>query len=210
MEDRIPTPNESMAIIARMIEASKQRVATSDLRISIMWALLSIAVAGTVLTAGLLGASPAINLLWFAIPLLGFPANAMMARRAGGEKRVKTAIDAIHDGIWGTVGAVALLLTVVCAAFHLAGYPQAWLAMFYYAFIVVGFGAVMEGVVLKERSYRFGGLFSIVAGFVVIAMNLCGIAPLITWVLPLYMLCFLLMFIYPALVVRRKLDKARR
>ena len=42
MEDKKITPQESMALIAQMIESSKQRVAMPDLHISIMWAVLTI------------------------------------------------------------------------------------------------------------------------------------------------------------------------
>ena len=34
----------------------------------------------------------------------------------------------------------------MCLVFNLLGHPEAWLVMFYYAFIVVGFGAAMTGM----------------------------------------------------------------
>ena len=122
----------------------------------------------------------------------------------------KTAIDNISDRIWKTVGFIAILLSVVCLVFNLLGYPQAWLAMFYYAFIVVGFGAAMEGIIMKECSYILGGVFSIIAGFFVAALNICMIPLMMAWLLPLYMLCFLLMFIVPAFVIRKKINASKR
>ncbi len=70
MEDKKNHPQESMALIAQMIESSKQRVAMPDLHISIMWAVLTILTAATVLTGMLLFHSPWINLVWFAIPAI--------------------------------------------------------------------------------------------------------------------------------------------
>ncbi len=209
MEDKKLTPQESVALIAEMIESSKQRVAMPDLRISLMWALLTIITAAIVLAGTLIRYSPWINLVWFAIPVIGIPVNLIMAKKSGIVKGVKTAIDTISDGIWKTVGFIAIALTVVCLIFNLLGYPAAWLAMFYYAFIVVGFGAAMQGIVLKENSYVFGGLFSVIAGFTVVALNLCMIPLLIVWVLPLYMLCFMLMFIVPAFIIRKKLNATK-
>ncbi len=45
MEDKKLTPQESMALITKMIEDSKQRIATPDTRVSVMWATLSIVTA---------------------------------------------------------------------------------------------------------------------------------------------------------------------
>lgn len=210
MEDKKITPQESMALITQMIESSKQRVAMPDLRISVMWAALTILTATTVLVGILISRSPWINLVWLAIPVIGVPANLIMTKKSGVVKGAKTIIDRISHGIWKTIGFIAIALSVVCLVFNFFGHPQAWLAMFYYAFIIVGFGCVMEGIMLKENSYIFGGVFSIIVGFIIIALNICMIPLLIVWILPLYMLCFLLMFIVPAFVIRKKLNAAIR
>lgn len=210
MEDKKLTPQQSMDLITQMIESTKQRVAMPDIKISVMWAVLTILTAATVLTVSLISYNPYINLVWFAIPVIGLPLTFIMAKRAGCSKGAKTAIDTISDGIWKTVGMIAIALTIICLIFNMLGHPAAWLAMFYYAFIVVGFGAAMQGIILKESSYIFGGIFSILAGFVVIALNICHIPLLIVWVLPLYIICFLLMFIVPAFIIRKKLNADKR
>ena len=48
MEEKTLTPQESMEVIARMIEASKQRLSMPDLRISVLWAVLTIATAAII------------------------------------------------------------------------------------------------------------------------------------------------------------------
>lgn len=210
MEEKEITPQESMALIAQMIESSKQRVAMPDLRISVMWAVLTILTAATVLTVMLIHYSPWFNLVWLAIPVIGLPANLIMTRKSGVEKGAKTLIDTISDGIWKTIGFIAIALAVICFVFNLLGHYGAWLAMFYYAFIIVGFGCAIQGILLKENSYVFGGVFSIIVGFVIVVMNICMVPLLIVWILPLYMLCFLLMFIVPAFVIRKKLNGTKR
>ena len=113
MEVKTLTTQESMEVIARMIEASKQRLSMPDLRISVLWAVLTIATAATVLIVSLIDYNPLINLVWFAIPVIGLPANLLMARKEGVGKGFKTAIDVISDGIWRTVGVVAILLSLM-------------------------------------------------------------------------------------------------
>lgn len=208
MEEKSLTPQESMAVITGMIEATKQRIAMPDLRISIMWSVLTIVTAAVVLAVSLISYTPWINLAWWAIPAIGIPTSIAMKPRE--KKGVKTAIDKISDGIWKTVGFVGIMLAVVCCVFNILGYSGVWLTMFFYAFIIVGFGAAMQGVVLRENSYILGGTVSVIAGFVLIAMALCEIPLLMVWVLPLYMACFLLMFIVPAFVIRKKFNRTER
>ncbi len=210
MEDKKLTPQESLDVITRMINASKQRIALPDLRVSLVWAGLSIATATVVLIASLVAYTPWINLLWLVIPFIGLPLTFHLGRGRNARPAAKTPIDLISDGIWKIVGMVAIMLGIVCVVFSIMGYSAVWLAMFYFAFIVVGFAAAMQGVVLREDSYVFGGVFSIVAGFVLVALNLCNVPLLIVWVLPLYIVCFMLMFIVPACIIGRKIKSAGR
>lgn len=206
MENRNLTPQESMVVITQMIEATKQRIAAPDLRISIMWSILSIVTAAVVLATSLLLSTPSVNFIWLAIPVVGLPLCGAMRKKSDRQRRVTTAIDRINEGIWRTVTVVSLLLMVVCIVFQLMGHPEAWLAMLFFAFIVVGFGAAAQGVILKENSYVFGGVFSILAGFVVVAMTICRMTLSVVWMVPFYVLCCLLIFVVPAFVIRRKLN----
>ena len=209
MEDKRLTPQESMELIASMIQTSRQRVAMPNLSISVMWAVLTIATAAAAWILLTTTRNPWFNFVWFAIPVIGIPANMLLASRTRKENMAKTFVDRASDGIWKAVGFIAIGLTIGCFIAQQCGYPQAWLAMFFFAFIIVGFGATATGILLRESSYVFGGMFSIFSGFAVIVCHLCHIPLLYCWVVPLYMLCFLLMFIVPAVVVATKLKKER-
>lgn len=210
MDDKKLTPQESMELIASMIRSSKQRVAMPDLRISVMWAVLTILTAAAAWGLIATTRNPYFNFVWFAIPVIGIPANLLLGARARREKQTKTYVDKVSDGLWKTVGCIAIGLTIGCFIAQQCGYPQAWLAMFYYAFIVVGFGAAVCGLLLRENSYLFGGVFSVFSGFAIIVCQLCRIPLLYSWVIPLYMLCFLLMFIVPAFIIARKIKTAAK
>lgn len=210
MEDKKLTPQESMDLITSMIQSTKQRVVIHDLRVSVMWAILAIATA--VVTWFLLETThnPWFSLIWLAIPIIGIPANIFLERKIRRSSKAKTHIDKVSGGLWSIVGYIAIGLTIICFIAQLYGYPQAWLAMLYYAFIIVGFGAVVTGLLLHENAYIFGGLFSIFSGFAVIICNMCGIILYYSWIVPpLYILCFLLMFIVPALIISRKIKEEK-
>lgn len=205
MEDKKLTPQESMELIASMIQSTKRRVASPDLRISVMWAALSIitAAAAWILISTI--HNPLFNFVWFAIPVIGIPASIILSNGKREKSGTKTYLDKVSDGVWKCVGYIAIGLTIACFIAQQCGYPMAWLAMLYYAFIIVGFGAIISGLLLREKSYIFGGLFSIFSGFVIIICNLCRIPLLYSWVFPLYILCFLMMFIIPAFIISRKI-----
>lgn len=205
MDDKKLTPQESMELIASMIRDTKQRVALPNLRISVMWAVLTIFTAAAVWILIATTRNPWFNFVWFAIPVIGIPTEMLLTARARRKSLTKTYVDKVREGLWKTVGYIAIGLTIGCFIAHQCGYPQAWLAMFFYAFIIVGFGAAVSGLLLRENSYLFGGLFSVFAGFALIVCHLCRIPLLHSWVVPLYMLCFLLMFIVPASILARKI-----
>ena len=81
MEDKKLTPQESMALIAQMIETSKHRVAMPNIKISVMWAVLTILSAAIVLIVSLTCYTPWINLVWMAIPVVGIPATIITAKK---------------------------------------------------------------------------------------------------------------------------------
>lgn len=205
MDEKKLTPQESMELITSMIQNTKRRVTTPDLRISVMWAVLTIvtAIAAWVLLSTT--HNPWYNFIWFAIPVIGIPTNILMAQNTRNKNMTKSYLDKVSESIWKSVGYIAMGLTIGCFIAQQCGYPQAWLAMFYYAFIIVGFGAMTSGFLLRENSYVFGGLFSIFSGFAIIVCNLCRIPLYYSWVVPLYILCFLLMFIIPAFIISRKI-----
>lgn len=205
MEDRKLTPQESMELITSMIQSTKRRVASPDLRISVMWAVLTIITAAAAWVLLSKTHNPWFNLVWFAIPVFGIPANIFLANKRREKNNTKTYLDKVSERLWATVGYIALGLTIGCFIANQCGYPQAWLAMLYYAFIIVGFGATVSGLLLRENSYIFGGIFSIFSGFAIIICSLCQIPLLYSWVVPLYILCFLLMFIVPAFIISRKI-----
>ena len=174
-----------------------------------MWATLSIVTAVIVGILCLITHDPRYNYIWLAIPIIGYPLNFSMGRKKA-KRHEKTYVEYVNDGIWRIVGYITIALTAICLIYDAIGYPQIWIAMFYFAFIVVGFAAAMTGVILKEKSYVFGGIFSIVAGLITAVSPLCGTPLLVSWTIPLYIFCFFMMFIVPAVIIRHKLKKTTK
>lgn len=205
------TPQESMELITSMIQSTRQRIALPDLRISVMWAVLSIVTAAAVWILIATTRNPYFTFVWFAIPVIGIPANILLARKTKCScKTTKSYLDKVSDSLWKNIGYIAIGLTIACFIAQQCGFPQAWLAMLFYAFIIVGSGALVTGLLLHENSYVFGGLFSIFSGFAVFICTLCQVPLYYSWVIPLYILCFLLMFIIPSFIISRKIKSQEK
>lgn len=205
MEEKRMTEKESLELISQMIQRTKERTKLGDGNQLLLWGYLTAGLAAVVYAALLLTDNPQCNLLWFLLPVVGIPAMKWMKRKDRHEAHERTYVDRISAGIWNIVSYAVFAGMFLCLGFTMAGYGgNCWTTMLIYAFVVVGFGAAAQGIVIRERSLVAGGTFSIAAGGIVTCCALSGIPLLVSWVLPLYIASFALMMIVPGHAINRK------
>lgn len=209
MEERKLTEKESLALITEMIRNTKNRMQVGDGNILLIWGYVTVAVAIIVYAVLMLTAEPLWNWLWFLILAIGYPLLLKEKRRQKSVPAAKTYVDKVSAGIWNTVGALAFIGVLLCFVFMFWGY-NCWIIMMIYAFIIVGYGCVCQGIVIQERSLVAGGMFSIIDGSVVTCCAICQIPLTVNWVLPLYIIAFVLMTIIPGHIINRKALKSCR
>lgn len=209
MEERRLTEKESLTLIAEMIQNTKNKLRVSDGNVLLIWGYVTVITAIIVYAALILTAEPLCNLLWVLIPVIGYPLLLKEKRRQKSVPTAKTYIDKVSAGIWNSVGALAFIGVLLCLAFMFYGY-HCWIIMMIYAFIIVGYGCVCQGIVIQERSLVAGGMFSIIDGSVVTCCAICQIPLTVNWVLPLYIIAFVLMTIIPGHIINRKALKSCR
>lgn len=203
MEEKKITEQESITIITEMISRTKERY-IGDGNIMLMWGYLTVAV--TILVWALLSTThhPAWNWLWFLIWIIGGTATPIMARKQQVEHGVKNYSDRITSQIWSVVGAMGIVSTAMCLGFLLIGGTCCWSMMFAYALIIVPFGVIVQGVILKENSLKIGGIIGMVIG----VFTVCCIAGKVTlyanWYLPMFMAAFIAMLIIPGHIINHK------
>ena len=211
MEEKKLNERESLELITRMIQETKNKLEVGDGNVLLIWGYVSVCTAILVYVMIMLtGNNPLVNWLWFLIPLIGYPVMQKQKRKETNIKPLSSSyIDKISAGIWKSVGIIACLFVAICVVFMFYGY-NCWVLMFAYAFIIVGFGSVAEGIIIRERSLTFVGLFSIVAGGIVASCAICDIPLYVVWAIPLYILSFTLMTIIPGHIINRKAKKLCR
>lgn len=206
MEERKITESESLEIITRMITCTKQRY-IGDGNIMLMWGYLTVTI--TILVWVLLSAThhPAWNWLWFLIWIIGGTATPIMARKEQVKRGVKSYSDRITSQIWSVVGAMAIVATAACLGFLLIGGKDCWSMMFAYALLIVPFGEIVQGVVLKENSLRAGGIAGMIIGIFTVCCIAGGVILYANWYLPIFMTAFIVMFIIPGHIINHKAKK---
>lgn len=211
MEEKKLNERESLELITRMIQETKNKLEVGDGNVLLIWGYVSVCTAILVYVMIMLtGNNPLVNWLWFLIPLIGYGVMQKQKRKETGVKSHSSSyVDKISAGIWKNVSIIACLFGTICMAFMFCGY-NCWVLMFAYAFIIIGFGSIAQGVIIREQSLTFGGLFSIAAGGIVASCAICDIPIYITWAIPLYILCFIVMMIIPGHIINRKAKKLCR
>lgn len=208
MEEKRLTEKESLELIIRMIENTKKRINVGDGNMMLLWGYISVIVAVSFYIACMITHNPICNVLWWLIPIVGISAEKHIKRKKKPTSQTITYIDRISIGIWKIVGTMAFAGMVVCLGFTLSGYGyRCWLMMLLYAFIIIGFGTAVQGVVIRERSMILGGIVSIVCGGFVACCALSGINLEARWIIPLYIICFALMMIVPGHIINNKAKK---
>lgn len=204
MEEKKIDEKESLAIIAEMIDRTKNRLRIGDGNMLLLWGYTSLAVTALTLSVLIITGHQASNWLWFLIWIIGGSASARICRRRDCDSSVRTYIDNITSGLWSLVGSCAILITAICLIMMLFGGRDCWVAMLVFGLLIVGIAVAIQGIIIKETSLVAGGSVGILCGSLVMCFAIGGISISIWWVFPLIAVSFLLMLIVPGHILNYK------
>lgn len=206
MDEKKLTEKESIKIITEMISRTKERY-IGDGNIMLMWGYLIAAVALLIWVLLITTHNPAWNWLWFLIWVIGGTATPIMARKQQYKSGVKNYSDRLTSEIWTVVGAMAIVATAMCLGFLLIGGKDSWSMMFAYALIIVPFGEITQGVIIKEKSLKFGGIIGLTLGIFTVCCISAGVPLYANWYLPVFIAAFIAMFIIPGHILNHKVHR---
>ena len=203
MEDRKLTEKESLEVITSMIARTKQRY-IGDGNIMLMWGYLCVGVTALIWALLVLTHNPCWNWLWFLIWIIGGIATPIIRKKRLHENGVKSYSDAMTSRIWSAVGLSAIGATAICLAFLLVKGIDTWASMFVLALIIVPFGEIAQGIVVKEKSLVAGGAAGLCAGLFTMACIAGHVVLYATWFMPVFIISFICMMIIPGHILNRK------
>ncbi len=207
MEDRKLTEKESLEVITSMIAQTKQRYIGNG-NIMLMWGYLTVAVAALIWTLLVITHNSSWNWLWYLIWIIGGIATPIMAKKEQRKSGVKNYSDTLSSRIWSTVGFSAIAATVICLAMLFAKGIDAWSSMFALALIIVPFGEIAQGIVIKEKSLVVGGAIGLCVGLFTMACIAGHVMLNATWFMPMFIIAFIAMMIIPGHILNGKAKKA--
>lgn len=207
MIEKRMTEKESLEIITKMIERTKERYSLGDGNILLMWGYLTVAVSLLVWGLLWLTRNNACNWCWFLIPLVGGIATPLMAKKKHEAGAAISYSDRIISRLWTAVGLSFLLLTAFCLFFTYALSVDCWVAMLVYCLIVAPAAEMVNGIVLKEASMQWGGAIALVIGLFTLCCVTGGIVLYASWFMPLFIIAFIVMMIIPGHIINRKASR---
>ena len=196
MTEKQLTEKESLEVITSMIARTKERY-VGDGRILLMWGYLDVAVAVLVWVLVLSTHNHAWHWLWFAIPLIGYPATVVMSRNKQRVRGVTTYSDKISSKLWTFVGLSELAAVCLCSVFHFGFGINCWFTLMVYSLIAVPLAVAIQGVIIKEGSFVFGGSLGLLIGLFTLCCVVGRVALIGAWVVPLFILTFIAIMISP-------------
>lgn len=209
MEDKKLNNQESLELITRMINKTKRQMHIGQGNLLLWWGYVS-AIVGLLVGVSLIvtKGNPACNWLWFLIWIVGGIGMMVIIRKDRGriEKEPKTYVDRLTSNLWLTNGCAFAFGTLLSIGFSFFG-KDTWIVMLILAFLLCGFSANMQGCIIQEKSMKIGGGFTLFAGIFVMSCVFAKVPLAVEWVIPLFVLCFVVTMIIPGHILNAKAKK---
>lgn len=153
MEDKKLNEQESLELISNMIKQTNHHMALGAGNTFIAWGviLLVVSIAANVSVA--VTESAMCMWLYFLIPVLGFPIEWFLKRKAKLQKEghIKSYIEDSIEKVWKCVGGVLIAYPMVVLLLHATTSPRVWIAMFFLGMLMPTVGSYITGVLLKIK-----------------------------------------------------------
>lgn len=204
MEEKQMTEKESLELISQMIRQTKDRLAIGSGNLLLVWGYVCVAVSLLVYGLVMYTCDARMCILYFLVPVLGACLQGYvlkrMQRKYGNAENFTTRI---VNKVWGVVGIVFIIATVVCAYFFVMAHTTTWVAMFVLGLLAPGFGCTVTGYVLRESSMVVGGYMGIALGVAMLCTVLSDSVLPAAWCLA-FAASYVLMMVVPGHYLNRK------
>lgn len=147
MEKNQLEASESIALISRMIENTRNRMERHAGRPFLIWGYVTILVSLFEYFCALKGMNPAWGWAWLAIPAIGLPLTCYYSRRE--KQQVRTYIDQVITAVWIVFGISAFLAPLIASS-----YPGLVLML---VVLLMGMGTAVTGLVIRFRPVTAAG-----------------------------------------------------
>ena len=203
MEEKKMTAQESLEVIASMINRTKERYFGNG-NIFLLWGYLVTFIAITVWILLSTTGNQYWNWIWFAIPIIGYPLTIIISRKDSKKYGAVTYSDKITSRLWTIFGMSELILTLICLIFSLFMGVDCWIALLVYSVLMAPSAEIAQGLIIKENSLVFGGIVGLIAGIITVCCVSGGVPLSVNWYMPIFIIAWIAMMIIPGYMLNLK------
>lgn len=155
MEDRKLEAAESLALIGRMIENTRNRMVRNAGRPLLAWGYATILTTLAVWGALLHFQDPRWNYLWLLLPLLGW-LLMRLSREKKPEGEARTFVDRVIGDLWTVMGLSAGFVSI------LELFTPMHLPILFLILLIMGMGTTVTGLIIRFTPAIVGGIAAII------------------------------------------------
>ena len=196
MEDKQLNAAESIALISRMIDNTRNRMLRNSGRPFLVWGYVTVFTTLLVMGAVYYFQNPKWNILWMLLPVLG-ALLMWLTRDKHTEGKVSTFVDRVINNVWLVMGLTAWFVSM------LALFTPMRLPILFIILLIMGMGTTVTGLIIRFTPTAVGGVAAIIlAPFTLIAGNI--------WQPLLFIAGFVVMMIVPGHILNYKSNHPAR
>lgn len=163
MEEKNLTQNESLELITKMIKETRNNLERDGGSIYLLWGYVWLFVSLTIYFLLMKTGDYRIQWLWFAIPVIGYP--AMIYLLNNNKKGAVSLPGRFIGNVWIVIGIVAGLLSL----YMLIDY-KAFPILFIMA-LLINTGVAISGLIIKFKPVIVAGFLGILLSFVILMIS---------------------------------------
>lgn len=196
MEDKQLNAAESLELIGRMIENTRNRMERNSGRPFLIWGYTTVVITLAVWLAVWKTQDLYWNWLWFGLPLMG-GLLMWLTRPRNNQGSVRTFVDRVIDKIWLVLGSALMF----CALISMTGISRP--PMLFLSVLMMGAGTTLTGLVIRFTPSTVGGALGIVLSPVLIA-------PWGEWQAVVFIAAFVVMMVIPGHVLNYRSNHPKK
>ena len=206
MEDKKINEQESLELIARMIQQTKKDSAIGSGNMFLMWGYLSVFFSLAVVVMTYVRKEGGWGWLYIAIPVIGFITAGIMARRMKKMNSVPcTYTTKSINSIWGCLSFIFGIYAVFCLFKY--DEPRLWSGMFLLGMLLPAIGTYCTGTILNEKRLQHCAVYGFGGACAFLGVLCTGGHITIDW--PIFMIvCMIVNLVIPGHILNYKAKKS--
>ena len=166
-------------------------------RLLLVWGYICVAVSLLVYVLVKYTHDARMSIFYALVPVLGACVQGFVMDRIKTKDVEANGIAAgIVNRIWGMVGVIFIIATIVCGYFFVVYHTTTWVALFILGLLAPGIASVASGMVQKNKWMIFGGFVGMVLGIAMLCAQLSFSVLQVEWCLA-FAIGYVFMMIVP-------------